>query len=119
MMKFTKILWKIALFTTISSVLPAVGKEVSILGSYKGGGYTLDLGSSGDYHSCDPQNRCLTIAHTKSSQQGSTRIWKQAGSTYRVTPIGQALTRGHYTRISVKIISLKNKKIFDRIFRSQ
>jgi hypothetical protein len=119
MMKPSKILWITGLFATISLVLPAIAKDFSIVGSYKGGGYTLDIGSNGDYHSCDPQNRCLTIAHTKSSQQGSTRIWKQAGSTYRVTPIGQALTRGHYTRISVKIISLKNKKIFDRIFRSQ
>jgi hypothetical protein len=108
------------LFTTISLVSPAIATDISILGSYKGGGgHTLDLDSSGDYHSCDAQNRCFTIAHAKSSQQGNTRIWKHAGSLYQVTPVGQTLVQGHYTRISVRIISPQNKKIFDRILRSQ
>jgi hypothetical protein len=98
----------------------AGANQTSILGAYKGaGGYTLDFSSGGDYHSCDPQNRCLTISHTKSTQQGKTRIWRRAGSTYRVTPIGTMLKDGHYTRISVRIIDAKNQVVFDRIFRSQ
>jgi hypothetical protein len=119
MLKPSKLLSIAALFTAVSLVLPAVATDISILGSYKGAGHTLDLGSSGDYHSCDAQNRCLTIAHAKSSQQGNTRIWKHAGSIYQVTPVGQTLVQGHYTRISVRIISPQNKKIFDRILRSQ
>jgi hypothetical protein len=91
----------------------------SMLGSYKSSGYTLDLESGGDYHSCDPQNRCLTIPHTRSSQQGNTRIWKQAGYTYRVTPVGKTLKQGHHTHVSVKILSPKQQIVFDRIFRSQ
>jgi hypothetical protein len=119
MMKPSKIMWITTIFTTISLVSPVIATDISILGSYKGDGYTLDLDPSGDYHSCDPQNRCLTIVHTKSIQQGNTRIWKHAGVTYQVTPISQTLIRGHYTRVSVKIVNRKNQKIFDRIFRSQ
>jgi hypothetical protein len=118
-MKLTKILCKTALFTTILLASTAVANEISILGSYKGGGYTLDLGSGGYYHSCNPQNRCLTIARNKSSQQGKIRIWKNAGYTYRVTPLGQQLKQGRHPRISVKIISPTNKVVFNRIFRSQ
>jgi hypothetical protein len=119
MMKLTKILCKTILFATISLASTAVANETSILGSYKGGGYILDLESSGDYHSCNPQNRCLTISRNKSSRQGKTRIWKNAGYTYRVTPLGRQLKRGQHTRIAVQILSPKNKVIFDRIFRSQ
>jgi hypothetical protein len=118
MMKFARILWQTLFFTAIA--LPTVAaNEIAILGSYKSSGYTLDLESSGDYHSCDPRNRCLTISHTRSSQQGNMRIWKNAGYTYRVTPMGKVLKRGHYTRISVQIINSKRQVIFDRIFRSQ
>jgi hypothetical protein len=119
MMKLTKILYKTLLLTTISLTSTAVANEPSILGSYKGGGYTLDLNSGGDYHSCDSQNRCLTLSRNQSSQQGKIRIWKNAGYTYRVTSLGQQLKRGQHTRISVKIISPKNQVVFDRIFRSQ
>jgi hypothetical protein len=119
MIKLTKILYQVVLLTTISLASAAIANETSILGSYKGGGYTLDISSSGDYHSCDPQNRCLTLSRSKSSQQGKIRIWKNAGYTYRVTPLGQQLKRGQHTRISVEIISPKNKVVFDRIFRSQ
>jgi hypothetical protein len=119
MIKLTKVLYKTVLLTTIFSISTAVASEPPILGSYKGGGYTLDLGSGGDYHSCNPQNRCLTIPRNKSSQQGKTRIWKNAGYTYRVAPIGRQLKRGQHTRISVKIISPTNKVVSDRIFRSQ
>ena len=119
MMKFTEILYSAVIFTTISSASTVVANETSILGAYKSGGYTLDLESDGDYHSCNPKNRCLTISRNQSSQQGKIRIWKNAGSTYRVTPVGQQLKRGQHTRISVKIISPTNKVVSNRIFRSQ
>jgi hypothetical protein len=119
MMKLTKILCRTILFTTISLASTAIANETPILGSYKGGGYTLDIGSGGEYHSCNPQNRCLTIPRSQSSQQGKIRIWKNAGYTYRVAPLGRQLKRGQHTRISVKIISPTNKVVSDRIFRSQ
>ena len=118
MMKLTKILYQVTFFTAIA-VTVAEANRTSLLGSYKSNGYTLDLESGGDYHSCDPQNFCLTIPRGRSSQQGKTWIWKKAGYTYRVTPVGNTLMRGHYTRLSVKIIDSKRKVISDRIFRSQ
>ena len=118
MMKLTQILLTTGVFATISaSTIAEAG--VSILGSYKSSGYTLDLDSRGDYYSCDPQNRCLRIAHTKSSQQGNTRIWKNAGYTYRVTPVGKPLPKGKRTKISVQITDPKNKVVSNRIFGSQ
>jgi hypothetical protein len=119
MMKLAKILYRASLFVTIGLATVAEANQSSILGSYKSNGYTLDLESGGDYHSCDPRNRCLTISHRKSSQQGKTRIWKNAGHTYLVTPVGNTLMRGNHTRISVKIVDSNRKVISDRIFRSQ
>jgi hypothetical protein len=80
---------------------------------------TIDLGANGDYHSCNPQNRCLTISHTKSIQRGRTQIWKNAGYTHQVTPLGSSLLRGKYTRVSDKIIDPKLRVISNRIFRYQ
>jgi hypothetical protein len=118
-MKLTKIISYVSI-ATIAIATAAGANQTSILGAYKGaGGYTLDFSSGGDYHSCDPQNRCLTISHTKSTRQGKTQIWKRAGYTYRVTPVGQRLQEGHYSMISVRVIDAKNRVISDRIFRSQ
>jgi hypothetical protein len=119
MMKLINLLWQILLLTTLSLAKIDRAKGFSILGAYKSNGYTLDLNSRGDYHSCDPQNRCLTIPHTQASQQGKIRVWKRAGYTYRVTPIGKPITKGYHPKISVRVIDSKNKVIFDRIFRSQ
>jgi hypothetical protein len=119
MMKFTETACRIGLFATISLTSIAEASQSSILGSYKSNGYTLDLEVDGGYHSCDPQNRCLAISHTKLSQQGETWIWKNAGYTYQITPVGSTLFRGYYTRISVKIINSNRKVIFNRIFRHQ
>ena len=118
-MKLTKILCQTGLLFSLTIATAAVADDGSVLGSYKSNGYTLDLGSGGDYHSCDPRNRCVTIAHTKSSQQGKIWIWKNAGYTYRVTPVGHKLAPGQHTKVSVKITNPKNQVIFDRIFRSQ
>ena len=118
MMKLTQILLTTGVFATIAvSTIAEAG--ISIFGSYKSSGYTLDLDAKGGYHSCDPQNRCLKIAHTKSSQQGNTRIWKNAGYTYRVTPVGKPLPKGKRTRISVQIIDSKDRVVSSRIFGSQ
>ena len=119
MMKFTEIICRVGLLATIALAPVAQANQSSILGSYKSNGYTLDLEANGDYHSCSPQNRCLTISHTKSSQQGKAQIWKHAGYTYRVTPVGSSLLRGHYARVSVQIIDSKLKVISNRIFRYQ
>ena len=118
MMKFTQILLTTGVFATLATSTIAEAGGL-ILGSYKSSRSTLDLESRGDYYSCAPQNRCLRIAHTKSSQQGNTRIWKNAGYTYRVTPVGKPLPKGKQTRISVQIIDSKNRVVSDRIFRSQ
>jgi hypothetical protein len=119
MMKISKILWQTALLTTCSLGSVAVADRFSILGSYKGDGHTLDLDPGGDYHSCDPQNRCVTINRGQSSQQGNTRIWQNGGYSYLVTPIGQILKQGHHTRISLKIVNPQQQVILERIFRSQ
>jgi hypothetical protein len=119
MMKFTDIIVRVGLFATIAITTGVEANQTSILGSYKSDGYTIDLEANGDYHSCNPQNRCFTISHTKSSQQGKTRIWRDAAYTYRVTPVGNVLVKGHHTRISVKIVDFKLKVISSRIFRYQ
>jgi hypothetical protein len=119
MMKFTKFLCQSISIATIGMATAAGANSSSILGAYKGGGYTLDLGSGGDYHSCDPQNRCVTIPQTQSTQQGKTYIWKRDGYSYHVTPAGNQLSDGHYTRISLRVIDTKQKVVFDRILRSQ
>ena len=119
MMKFTEIICRIGLFATIALAPVAQANQPAILGSYKSNGYTLDLEANGEYHSCNPQNRCLRIPQTKSSLQGKTRIWKHAGYTYRVTPVGRSLLRGHYARISLQIIDYKLRVISNRIFRYQ
>ncbi|WP_373544802.1 hypothetical protein [Chamaesiphon sp.] len=118
MIKLTQILLTTGVFATIAASTIAEAGGL-ILGSYKSSGYTLDLESRGDYYSCNPQNRCLRIAHTKSSQQSNTRIWKNAGYTYRVTPVGKQLSKGKQTRISVQIIDSKDRVVSNRIFRSQ
>ena len=119
MVKFTKFLSQCISIATIGIATAVEANSRSISGAYKGGGYTLDFGSGGDYHSCDPQNRCLTIPRTQSTQQGKTYIWKRNGYSYYVTPIGKLLKNGHYTRISLRVIDAKQKIIFDRILRSQ
>jgi hypothetical protein len=66
MMKFTEIICRIGLFAMILHATGAEANQPAILGSYKSNGYTIDLEANGDYHSCNPQNRCLTISRTKS-----------------------------------------------------
>jgi hypothetical protein len=119
MMKFTKLLCQSISIATIGIATAAVANSSSISGAYKGGGYIVDLSSGGEYHSCDPQNRCVTIPRTQLTQQGQTYTWKRNGYSYMVTPVGNRLKAGHYTRISVRIIDTKQKVIFDRILRSQ
>jgi hypothetical protein len=118
-MKLSKILLQTLPLASILFATVVGANNSSILGSYKSRGYTLDLESGGDYHSCDPQNRCLTIPHARSSQQGKTRIWKQAGYTYRVTPVGETLKQSHHTHVSLQILNPQQQVVFDRIFRSQ
>ncbi|WP_295616950.1 hypothetical protein [Chamaesiphon sp. GL140_3_metabinner_50] len=119
MMKFTKFLCQIISIATIGMATAAIANPISISGAYKGDGYILDLSSGGEYHSCDPRNRCVTIPRTQSTQQGQTYIWKRNGYSYQVTPVGNRLKAGHYTRISVRVIDTKQRVIFDRIMRYQ
>lgn len=117
MVKLNKTLWITILFGTINTTI-ANAKPTSVLGYYKSNGYIIDIVGQGDYYSCDPRNRCLRISYTKSSQDGKTWIWRQGGSTYRVTPLIQS-KYGRAKRISVKVIGPSNKVVFNRIFRSQ
>jgi hypothetical protein len=118
MIKITQILWSTLLFSLAGWTTVAAANQPSIVGSYKSNGYTLDIGIDGDYHSCDPRNRCLVIPRSQSSQQGKVHIWRRDGVIYRVTPLTQAAD-GHATKVSVQIIRANSKVIFDRIFRSQ
>jgi hypothetical protein len=118
-MKLNKIVAGTTLFIAMVCLAPAQANQTSVLGSYKGGGYTVEIESDGDYHGCDPQNRCVIISHKKSSRKGKTRIWRNAGYTYQITAIGETLEDGHNTRIALKIISPKKRVVFDRVLRSQ
>ena len=119
MMKFTKFLCQSISIAIIGMATAAGANSSFISGAYKGDGYILDLSSGGEYHSCNPQNRCVTIPRTQSTQQGRTSIWKRNGYSYQVTPVGNRLKAGHYTRVSVRIIDPQQKVIFDRIMRYQ
>jgi hypothetical protein len=119
MMRFTDIIYRVGLLATIAIATGAEANQASILGSYKSNGYTIDLEANGEYHSCNPRNRCLRIPQTRSSLQGKTRIWRHAGYTYRVTPVGSSLFQGHYARISVQIVDSQLKVVSSRIFRYQ
>ena len=117
-MNISKILWRTVLLSTIGFTSAAQAKPDRILGHYKSSGFTIDI-EGGEYHGCDPKNRCVIIPRSKSTRQGKARIWRNAGYLYRVTPIGDMLINGHNTRILVRIINPQQKVIFSRIFRSQ
>jgi hypothetical protein len=117
-MNLSKILWRTVLLSAIGFTSTAEAKPDTILGSYKSSGYTIDI-EEGEYHGCDPRNRCVTIPRKKSRYQGKVKEWRNAGYLYRITPVGDKLINGHNTRILVKIINPQKKVIFKRIFRSQ
>jgi hypothetical protein len=117
-MNLTKILWQTILLSAIGFTSTAEAKSDTILGSYKSNGFTIDI-ENGEYHGCDPRNRCVTIPQRKSRYNGKAKEWRNAGYLYRVTPIGNTLINGHNTRILLKIINPQQKVIFSRIFRSQ
>jgi hypothetical protein len=118
MIKITQVLCSTLLLSLAGWTTVAAASQPSVIGNYKSNGYTLDIGVDGDYHSCDPRNRCLTIPRSRSIQRGKVHIWRHGGAIYRVTPLHQAAD-GHTNRVSVQIIRAKNQIIFDRIFRSQ
>ncbi len=117
-MNLSKILWQTVLLSAIGFTSTAEAKPDPILGSYKSNGYTIDI-DRGEYHGCDSRNRCLVIPRSKSSRQGKTKVWRNAGYLYRVTPIGDTLVNGHNTRVLVKVVNPQQKVIINRIFRSQ
>jgi hypothetical protein len=118
MIKITQVLWSTLLLSLAGLTTVAAASQPSVIGSYKSNGYALDIGVDGNYHSCDPRNRCLTIPRSRSIQRGKARIWRHGGAIYRVTPLTQAAD-GHTTRVSVQIIRAKNQVVSDRVFRSQ
>jgi hypothetical protein len=112
-----KVLWGATLLTTIGLGTLVQANPLSIVGYYKSSGYTVDLNSNGEYHSCNAQNLCLTIPQSQSSQQGKIWIWKNSGSTYRVIPLREV--SGRAIEISVQVVNPENTVIFDRVFTPQ
>jgi hypothetical protein len=117
-MNLRKILWPTVLLSAIGFTNTAEARPDRILGSYKSSGFTIDI-ENGEYHGCDPRNRCVTIPRRKSSYNGKAKEWRNAGYLYRITPVGNKLINGHNTKILVKIINPRQRIIFSRIFRSQ
>jgi hypothetical protein len=76
---------------------------------YQGGGYTVSIGSQGNYYGCNAQKQCLEISKYSYQNQGQF-IWENKDNTYSMTPM-----LGKRGRYRLKIFSPKNELLISQI----
>jgi hypothetical protein len=113
------------LLTTIAYMGVAKAENAPPIGSFSGGGYSVQAGVGGDYVGRDPQGRKLFIPYAQSSHSGKTIQWKNKGYIYRLTGIGNSLAgpkaggidpedSTDYRQVSLKIISPNGRVILSK-----
>lgn len=79
--------------------------------TYQGGGYTVSIGSQGNYYGCNPQKQCLEISKYSYQNQGQF-IWENKDNTYSMTPM-----LGKQGRYRLKIFGPKNELLISQIMK--
>jgi hypothetical protein len=99
--------------STVNASLIAQNNPGSILGVFKGGGYTLNLGNGGDYIGEDSENNRLVIGSDRSSsnRNNTDTTWVNAGYRYRVTALGPADSEGATQRVLLRVYSPQGRII--------
>lgn len=64
---------------------PAPSPTASLQGTYRGGGFTVTVGSDASYRGCNAKNQCLEIPRVFSIQQGI-YTWVNGDYTYTLSP---------------------------------
>lgn len=79
--------------------------------TYQGGGYTVSIGSQGNYYGCNAQKQCLEISKYSYHNQGQF-IWENKDTTYSMTPM--LSKQGRYR---LKIFGSKNELLLSQIMK--
>lgn len=117
------------LLTTIAFTGIVRAENAPPIGSFSGGGYSVQARVGGDYIGRDPQGRKLLIPYTQSSHSGKTIEWKNKGYIYRLTGIGNSLAgpkvggidpedSTDYRKVSLKVIDPKGRVILSKILNN-
>lgn len=69
-----------------TSLIPLAAIACDEGSTYQGGGYTVTIGSEGNYYGCNSKNQCLEISQYSHQSRGQ-YIWENKGTTYSMTPI--------------------------------
>lgn len=78
-------------FATIARSSVVRAENAPPRGSFSGGGYTIEIGSEGDYVGSDRSRRRIVIPRSQHRYNGQTSEWTNEGYIYRVTGIGNSL----------------------------
>jgi hypothetical protein len=123
------------LLTTIAYMGVAKAENAPPIGSFNGGGYSVQAGVGGDYVGRDPQGRKLLIPSSQINCNGNnyckgkTIKWINKGYTYSLTGIGNSLagpkTGGidpedstDYRKVSLKVIDPKGRVVLSKILNN-
>jgi hypothetical protein len=79
------------LVATIARAQVAQAENEPPMGRFSGGGYSIELGSGGDYVGSDRSRRRISIPSSRHRASGQTSEWENDGYIYRVTGLNNSL----------------------------
>jgi hypothetical protein len=83
------------LIATIARSNIARAENAPPVGRFSGGGYSIDLGSSGEYLGSDRSRRRILIPRNRQRSSGNTSEWENDGYIYRVSGVGNSLAESN------------------------
>jgi hypothetical protein len=79
------------LVATIARSQVTQAENAPPMGRFSGGGYSIELGSGGDYVGSDRSRRRILIPNSRHRASGQTSEWEHDGYIYRVTGLNNSL----------------------------
>jgi hypothetical protein len=81
--------------TLVRSNIAIAENVLSPMGSFRGGGYSIELGSGGDYVGSDRSRRRIVIPRNRQRSNGQTSEWENEGYIYRVTGVSNSFAESN------------------------
>jgi hypothetical protein len=79
--------------------------------TYQGGGYTVTIGSAGDYYGCNSKQKCLSIGQYSHQSKGQ-YVWENKGTTYSMTPLA-----GKEGKYRFKVIAPNRRVLVSQVMK--
>jgi hypothetical protein len=128
MKRIARIVTTILVVTIARSNVAQAGNAPPI-GSFSGDGYSIELGSGGEYVGSDRSRHRILIPRSRFRHSGQTSEWKNDGYIYRVTGVGNSFAeskakptsiykpehRNDYRKVALTIINPSGQVILYKI----